>query len=59
MNSSGNEQSKNVDFLVPCSQSVQWKCYDRGKELIWELRDQGSGTNYFALQGNTFLNAML
>lgn len=30
-----------------------------GKGLIWELRDQGSGTNYFDLQGNTFLNAML
>ena len=24
-----------------------------GKGLIWELRDQGSDTNYFALQGNT------
>ena len=30
-----------------------------GKGLIWELRDQGSVTNYFALQGNTFLKAML
>lgn len=45
--------------MVPCSQSVQWKCCDRGKALLWEARDQGSGPDYLNVQGNTVLNAML